>query len=453
MRTWVLVFTGVLMHSGMAASEVKTVDGVRMVYVPDPDLGIVHFEVLFEGGSLRDPEGQEGVANLTANMLLRGTPTKTYQQIMDEVNYMGAELDSVSAREFFGLAGSFMPRFRSEMEDLLREVLGVPSFPENEFETERSLVVEELVNIRNEDAELARYFFTQFLYRGHPLGRPRMGFIDTVKGLKAKDCQDFYKKYARKETMIMVLSGSIGRAEAEEFVRRVAELVPSGEVEAVFVPPPPKVEGVHVLIVDKPERTQTQVVMGHPSLGWRDPDLFPVLVGNTAFGGTFTSRLMREIREKRGWSYGVSSIITAGREFGTLAISFFPASQDTVKAIGLAMELVREVSEKGLSEEEVKFAQNHLANQFPFRVETARKRAEEEAANILLGRDKEFLDKYIERVRAETVESVNRAMAKWFHPNDMVVVVVGTARALEGEIRSLPNVVEVVVHPFDKDRL
>jgi len=441
-------------QGGAMADQIESVDGVRMIHVPDPGLGVVFVQVLFEGGALMDPAGEEGLANLTARMLLRGTKTRTYQQIMDEVNNLGASLDATARKEVFGLYGDFMPRFLERYAEIVADVLAHPAFrSDEEFRREKALVLEDLVNIRNDDAELAQHFFARFLYRRHPLGRPTQGYLSTVSKIQARDCRTFYRRIARRGNLIIAIAGDVSAEDARRFVRTVAAAVPDGRVEPPKLPGPPKRSGIRVLIVDKPERSQTQVILGHPSLGWRDPDLFPVLVGNTAFGGTFTSRLMQEIREKRGWSYGVSSQVTGGREFGTLAIRFFPASRDTPAAIALARDLIRAVASEGLREDEVAFARNHLAHQFPFRIETAAKRADEILATLIYGRPPDFLDSYVRRVQEQTTDAVNRAMARWFDPDNLVIVVVGTASELQEPLRAMPGVREVRVHPYDRDRL
>ncbi|NOZ00527.1 MAG: insulinase family protein [Deltaproteobacteria bacterium] len=229
--------------------------------------------------------------------------------------------------------------------------------------------------------------------------------------------------------------------------------IPPGAHERKPMPPPPELHGIKILLVDKPDRTQTQVLMGRPSLSWKDPDLFPVLVGNTAFGGTFTSRLMREIREKRGWSYGVSSFITAGREFGTMAIRFFPANKDTVPAIRLTLDLLKDLVKKGLKDEETSYAENHIANQFPFRLETARKRAGEKLADELYSRPRNYIRDYVKNVRAQDTRTINAAMAKWFDPQGLAVVVVGSAKDLLDGLKKIPGVTGVEVHPYDVDML
>jgi len=443
-----------LMASGLLmAKELPVVDGVRLIHAENHDVKMVFVEVAIEAGSVLDPKGKEGLASLSARMFLRGTDQRTYQEIMDEVNDLGASLDSSGHKEFIALAGDFMPRYLDRYAAIMADVLTNPVFPDKEFEHERSLVLEDLLNVRNDDADLARYFFARFLYQGHPLGRPNVGYSTSVASLKASDCRGFYKKNVRKGNLVVVLAGAIDEKAAKDFVKKITAGIPAGPRVRTDLPPAPKWKGIRVMVVDKPERTQTQVLLGHPSLNWRSPDLFPLLVGNTAFGGTFTSRLMQEIREKRGWSYGASSFITAGREFGTLAIRFFPANKDTVPAIRLTLDLLNDLVDKGLTDEETGYARNHIANQFPFRLETARKRAAEQLADEIYGRPDGYIRDYVATVRKQTTKGINAALARWFQPDDLAVVVVGTAKDLVGDLEKIPGVTSVVVHPFDKDQL
>ncbi len=435
------------------AKDISTVDGVKLIHVENADLGIVFAEVVIEAGSLFDPPGREGLADMTAHMLLRGTKTRTYQDVMDEVNNLGANIDASAQKEFMAISGDFMPRHLDRFASVVADVLGNPAFPEDEFDHERMLAVEDLKNVRNDDAELAGYFFARFLYKGHALGRPTRGYLGTLAALKASDCRDFYKAHVHKANLTVVLAGSIDRKGAEKFVRAITKGLPAGTAETATYADAPKSEGLRVLLVDKPDRTQTQVILGRPTLAWRNADLFPLLVGNTAFGGTFTARLMREIREKRGWSYGASSSINAGRVFGTQAIRFFPATKDTVPAIKVTLDLIRDVRENGLDASEVEFSKNHLANQFPFRLETARKRADEMLADAVFARPKGFIAGYIKNVKAQTRETVNAALARWYSSTDLVITVVGTAKDLVDDLKAIPGVVSVQVVPYDTDVL
>jgi zinc protease len=429
------------------------VDGVRLLHVPQTGLGIVQIEVVVEGGSLLDPPGKDGLASLTASMLLRGTKNRSYRQIMGAVNDLGATLEAEAQKDALVLAGDVMPRYLDRWTALVADVLAHSTFPAGAFRQERALVLEDIRALRDDDGELARHFFARFLYRGHPLGRPTLGFAATVAKLAAADCRAFAAAHLRRGNVVVLVAGDVDLEGARRVASAIAAAVPDGPREAPDMPPPPAGRGIRVLVVDKPDRTQSQVVLGHPSIAWRDPDLFPLMVGNTALGGTFTSRLVREIREVRGWSYGVSSSISAGRQAGTFSVGFFPQAKDLAPAIRLALDLLRQAARDGLPEDEVAFARDHLAHQFPFRVETARKRAEEALADLLYDRPAGFLSDYVASVEAQSAAVVSAALARDLHPDDAVVVVVATAAAVEADLKAIPGVVSLEVVPYTADSL
>jgi len=440
--------------AGETMAQVVDVDGVRLIHVEQPGLGLVQVEVVIEGGSLQDPQGREGAANLAASMLLRGTATRSYRAIMGQVNDLGATIEAEAQKDAIVVAGDVMPRYLDRWAAIVADVLAHPSFPAAAFRQERALVLEDIRNLQDDDDELARHFFARFLYRGHPLGRPTIGFAASVARLRRQDCVDFYRRFVRKGNVIVVVAGDLSREGAVGLARTLAAGVPDGPRDAMRLPPPPAPsKGLRVLIVDKPDRTQTQVMLGHSSIAWSDPDLFPLLVGNTAMGGTFTSRLVREIREVRGWSYGVSSSITAGRDFGTLVVAFFPGVKDTIPAIRLALDLLGDAAANGLPEEEVAFARDHLANQFPFRVETARKRADEVLADLLYERPAGFLSGYVASVKSQDAAAVSAALRRQYHPGQAAIVVVGTAKDLEAGLKTIPGVASVEVVPYTADAL
>lgn len=435
------------------AVAVRQVDGVRLVHAEDPDLGYVIVEVVVEAGALLDPPGREGLASLAASTLLRGTRNRTHQQIMDDVNDLGAGLDTTAQKETIAIVGDVMPRYLADWGAVVADLLAHPAFPADEVERERALVLEDLRNLRDDDGELAGHFFNRFLYRGHPLGRPTDGSLASVARLKAADCRAFHRAHVRRGNLIVLAAGAIDAAGADALVRRLVADVPEGRTERARMTVPPRVEGRRVLIVDKPGRTQCQVALGHPSISWRDPDLFPLLVGNTAFGGSFTSRLVREIREERGWSYGAGTAITAGREMGTFSARFFPATRDTVPAISLTLDLMARAASDGLDDEEVAFAKDALANQFPFAIETVAKRAFERLVDEVYDRPPEFTEAYVERVRALDAQAVNAALSRWYRPREVAIVVVGTARDLRDDLAALPGVSSVDVVPYTTDEL
>lgn len=401
-----------------------------LIHLEDQRLNLVFFEILVHGGSWDDPSGMEGLADLTALNLLRGTAHRSYSAIMDGFNDIGASVDVASHREYITISGDFMPRYRHVFAGIMSEILSSPSFPAGEFKKEKALALEDIRNLVNDDSELARHHFYRYLYGDGRDGRPSGGFYRTVSKLGVQDCRDYYRTHFVRGNVVVVLSGAITPDEAAQFLDTVTgQMEPGPCLVAPSLEPVVQNAG-RLLIVDKPGRTQAQVVMGHSSISWSCPELFGILVGNTAFGGNFTSRLVTEIREKRGWSYGVSSGISAGRDSGTLTMRFFPETRDVAPAVELAGRLFSECAAGGLREDEVESAVNNLVRQYPFRIETVRKRADEEVADLIFRRPAGLSSRFVEKVSAQTPASVNHALGLHFRPSDLASVVVGDSAAL-----------------------
>lgn len=405
-----------------------------LIHLEDPVINMVFVEVIIHGGSFHDPVGKEGLADLTALNLLRGTAKRSYSEVMDGFNDLGSCVDVASHREYITISGDFMPRYKDRFADVLGEVLSCPSFPAAEFRKEKALALEDIRNLINDDAELARHHFYRYLYGDRPAGRPSSGFSKSVSSITVGDCRDFYKTHFVSGNVIVVLSGAITRSEAEAFTAAITAGLPIGPAVLQPVLPDDSDHAGRILFVDKPGRNQAQVVMGHSSISWSCPELFGILVGNTAFGGTFTSRLVNEIREKRGWSYGVSSSILAGRDAGTLMMRFFPENRDVAKAVELASNMFSDCARSGLAPTEVEAAVKYLVRQYPFRIETVKKRADEILSDLVFNRPTGMMSRFVEMVSHETVQSVNQALALHFKPQQMVTVIVGTAADLMDDL-------------------
>ena len=419
-----------------------------LIHLDDKRLNLVFFEVLIFGGSYDDPLDKEGLADLTALNLLRGTSLRSHSEIMDGFNDLGASIDVSSHREYISISGDFMPRYREELADLLSEILSRPAFPADEFRREKALALEDIRNQVNDDVELASYHFHRFVYGNCLDGKPSQGFRRTVSKLTESDCREFYRTHFVSRNVLVVLAGSINADQAVRF----AEQVTGGLSEGTAVMPPevlvPGCGGRRCLLVDKPGRNQAQIAMGHSSASWKSPGLFGLLVGNTAFGGTFTSRLVDEIREKRGWSYGVSSSILAGRDNGTLLMRFFTENKDTLPAIELASKMFEDCARDGLTGQEVESAVRYLVNQYPFRVETVKKRADEQVVDLVFDRQPQMMMDFVDHVSRQTVDTVNQALAKYFRPQCLSVVVVGTADLLADNLVALFGASSVDVIDF-----
>ncbi|MCA9524511.1 MAG: insulinase family protein, partial [Myxococcales bacterium] len=245
-------------------------------------------------------------------------------------------------------------------------------------------------------------------------------------------------------------SGTIDRARATALVRKYFARLPKGEARRVTLAPAKPPKGRTLLFVDKPKRTQTQVFVGHLGIRATSRHFFPLEIANTIFGGTFTARLIQEIREKRGWSYGAYSYNQVGRTIGRYFFRFYPANKDCIPALKLGLTLFETLVADGLSDQEVAFAKSYIKNSFPFRIETAQKQLAEALRLELLGLPVDYLEHYLERISRTSSAEVKTTLRAVLHPNDVMIVIVGTYETLAKQLRQIPGVNRILVNRYDR---
>ena len=422
-----------------------------MLFLPDRDHPFLHLQLHFVGGSASDPPGKEGLAYLTGQLLQRGAAGLSRRCFAEAVEGLGGALSVSVGRESLVVEADTLLRNRDAVLDRLADSVVRPDLLEEELDRLRRQTVAELEDLRDSDEDLAQHLFFQALYQPDPSARPVKG---TEASLERIGPDDIRACYARIFTRANLFAAGCGDADGEELgatlERRLSDL-PAG------VPPPRPVVvtedpgRIRVILVDKPERTQTQLFAGRSSVSASHPDFDALTVANTVFGGTFTARLSHEIREKRGWSYGAYSTLYALRSHGALVMRYYPARADTVAALELGLAMMRDWVADGVTEDEAAFARGYLHNHFPFRFESARKRLEQAVHLRLLGLPADHLDGYLDRIGAVTSDVANAALARHVRADDLTVVMVCSADGLQDAVRAVPGVGSVEVHPYDHD--
>jgi zinc protease len=216
------------------------------------------------------------------------------------------------------------------------------------------------------------------------------------------------------------------------------------------VPPPTFDEGRRVLIVDKPERTQTQIIIGTLGSHVQDPDHTSLQVANVVFGGLFTARLTHEVRSVRGLSYGASSNLGHDRQRELWSMWTFPSAKDAKGCIDLQLRLYDEWIQKGVTPSELRVAKNFLIKSHAFEVDTAQKRLDQVVEKELFDLPADYHSGFSKRVAEVTRDSANAALRKRLSRRDQAIVVVATAQQLQPQLRKLPRVRELRVVPFDR---
>jgi zinc protease len=423
---------------------------MKMILEESHAVPYVHVNVVLRSGALHDPEGLEGTAYLASQMLTRGTKTRSRAQFDEELDALGGELDVSVGRESVVLEGEVLSRNLEPFVALMGEALREPAFDPDELGLLRRLTIAELEQVRDSDGELCGEAFNRHMWGAHPYGRPAKGTVASLERIGQGELLARQRTHVVEPNLLVAAAGDVTQ---EQLARLVQEHLSGlgGEAPAEHpMPEPARGGGVRAQLVDKPERSQTQVRWGHPCVMANHPDVIPLSVGNTIFGGTFTARLMQEIREKRGWSYGAYSRLFADRRTGAVTISYQPAVEDTVASLELGHALFEALSARGVTAEELAFARSYLANAFAFQVETPARRMWQHVQIELLGRPANWLETYVSRISAVTLDEVNAALRAHLSPSDLALTVVCTADTIREGVAALPFVSDVSVVPYDE---
>jgi zinc protease len=412
-------------------------------------LPLVHVGLVLRTGSLHDPRGLEGLARMTARMLRMGTRKLTAAQVEERIDSLGAQLSVSCAPSYVQLSGAVVAHNLEPYFQLLCELIQAPAFRAADLARAKRETIAELVGMVDDDRALAARHFRGFTLGKHPYGRPVAGSTQTVRGITRDLVRAHHEKHFVRNNLIVSMSGDVKLERAQQLVAAHVQL-PEGRVPKVEAPATTIAKGRRLLIVDKPERTQTQIIVGTLGTHVLDPDHTALQVANVVFGGLFTSRLTHEVRSVRGLSYGASSNLGHDRERELWTMWTFPAAKDAHKCLELQLGLYDDWIKHGIKPSELKRAKDFLVKSHAFEIDTAQKRLDQRVEAELFGLSKDYFDGFVERVQNVTLKEANAALQKRLSRRDLALVVVATAKELRKELATLPGLDDVKVVPFDK---
>jgi zinc protease len=374
------------------------------------------------------------------------------QDIDTRIDALGGSLGADVGVSSTSFHGTVIARSLDAFTDLVVDVLGRPGFSADELEHLKRETENELIESRDNDRALAQRWFRRKLFQGHPYGRSVSGTLHTIRTFDESSVRGLYDHTFLGKNCLFAFAGDIDRERAEQVRGRVLSALRPGERRVDAVPEPTQRAGRHLVIVDKPERTQTQILIGRLGSHPRDTDHTPLHVANTVFGGTFTARMTQKIRSERGWSYGAYSDLPYDRRRQAFSMWTFPKASDAAPCIALELQMLHEFWNEGITNKELTWAKRYLVRSHAFSIDTAAKRVGLALDSELFDLPPGYHEQYVERVQAVTLEQANTAIHERLTPDDLLVVVVGTDAEIGGSVReAIENLASTEVIPFDSN--
>ncbi len=422
----ILLLFPVLVAAAPLAERQVLDGGVTLLVASRRALPIVTVKVSVRAGSLWEPEGRAGLANLTASLLTRGTATRTAAQIDEEADFIGASLSSWAGRDSSELELTLLKKDLPTGLELLADALLRPEFPDREIARKVGEFKAALRKRQEDPGEVAREAFDGLVFGSHPYGRSLEGTDASLSAITRDDVLRFYRAhYSPERTMITVVGDVEPKEVAERFRTLLRDWPRGGGTAGETAEPKPLPEKVLVKKIDRGV-TQANIVLGHQGVKRDNPDYYALTVMNYILGGGgFSSRLVEQIREREGWAYDVSSSFSPGLERGSFQVVLQTKNETAGPAVREVLRELRRIIDQEVTDQELADAKAYLTGSFPLRLDTNRKLADliSTVEYYKLGLD--YADRYPTLINAVTRADVLRVARAYLRPDRYVLVVVG----------------------------
>lgn len=399
-------------------------NGIVLLVAERPAVPIVAVRAYFRAGSAFDPPDALGLANLTAELLTRGTATRSSEDLDQAIEFVGGALESDAGRDGITVSLSILKKDFGLGLDLLTDVVRAPSFPEHEL-TRKAKEIQAGIKRSEENPEaVAGRELMRLVYPHHPYGHPVEGTLESVGALTRQRVVEFYERHIRPDAAIIAVVGAVTVAEARrEVLGRLGNWpkpsAPPPAVRAAESAPSPQERTI------KRDLTQATVSMGRRAIRQDNPDYFALVVANYILGGGSTSRLYQRVRDEAGLAYSVYSYVSPGRYGATAVVGLQTRTAEVARALGITREQLARMSKEPVSDLELALAKSYLIGSFALRLDTSAK-----VANFLIGTEEQglgldYADRFKERAAKVTAEDVRRVAGRYLVPQTFDVVTVG----------------------------
>ena len=412
--------------------------GIRLITAAVPKLPVVTLLVIVDAGSTDDPAGKEGVAALTAALLLEGTAQFSGADLAEKFERLGTSVESGADWDSAFTKITVLSDRLDEAAVLLGQVLGEPTFPDREVERLKAERLTEILQLETEPRGLADEKFSEFLYSPESrYSKPDEGSTGSVNAISRADIERFYRARYRTGSTTVIAAGDISVDAARSLIAEAFQNWPTGSAESAMLVAAARTRRKNVHIINKERAPQSELRVGHIGLPRRNSDFFPTLVMNAVLGGLFGSRINLNLREVHGYTYGASSFFDWRRGPGPFVVSTAVQSEVTAPALReIFLEIDRIRSEK-ISDEELSLARDYLDGVFPIRYETTAAIASALATLVIYGLPTNYYDTYRKHIRGVSSDAILAAARDHLHPHELQTLVVGDARVIRDSIAEL----------------
>ncbi|WP_370276122.1 M16 family metallopeptidase [Roseovarius indicus] len=427
-----LTLTALPARAEVDIKEVTTPGGIEAWLVEEHSLPFVALELRFRGGTSLDAEGKRGAVSLMTALLEEGSGDLDSRGFARAAEELAAEFSYNASDDAVSVSARFLTETRDEAIDLLRASIADPAFNPQAVERVRAQIVSILQSDLKDPDEIVRNAFGKLVFGDHPYGSPENGTIESVGALTREDLEAAHKAVFARDRVYV---SAVGDITEDELATLIDDLL--GDLPETGAPLPGEADvnlpgGVQVVDYDTP---QSAVIFGQPGLERDDPDFFAAYVLNHIIGGGgFSSRLMTEVRQTRGLTYGIYSYLSLKDNAQTWIGSVSSANDRVAEAIEVIRDQWASVKENGVTAEELEDAKTYITGAYPLRFDGNGPIADIAVGMQVDGLSKDYIATRNDKMNAVTLEDVNRVARERLDPDKLTFVVVGQPEGLNSTI-------------------
>jgi len=402
-------------------------NGIRLLTERMTQVRSVSIGVWLTRGSRHEAAERSGIAHFVEHMLFKGTATRTAEDIAQAIDSIGGQLDAFTAKEYASYYIKVLDEHLPLAIDILSDIVMNPAFGPDDIEREKKVVVEEIKMVEDTPDDLVHELFTQGFWQDHPLGRPILGTRDTVESFDVDLLRDYFRNAYTAPNLIVSAVGNLEHDRVRELVENKFGAVPkTGEV----VKEQPPIVAPKILVRNK-ELEQSHLCLGASSYPQNHDDRYSSYVLNTLLGGSMSSRLFQNVREKRGLAYAVFSGLSAYRDAGSFTIYAGCSNEAVGEVIDLVVEELRGVKNMRVPDAELQRAKDHLKGSLMLSLENTASRMSHLARQEIYF-DRQFgLDETLQGIERVTAADVQRVAADLFKSGSLAATVLGNVNGLQ----------------------
>ncbi len=414
--------------------EFEMKNDVEVVVIEHHEQPLVTVAVVLKAGGGLDPWEKIGLSGFTADLLNKGTQSKTADELAVWIESAGGAIGSFSGDDYVYVSVSILTEYLDTAYEYLADIIMNPVFPEDELETHRKRVKTGLELELSQPNSMAVRHFSSVVYGDHPYAKAPTP--ETVEAVTRDDIAAFHKKNFVANNALIAVVGDVKTKQVKKSLEKYFGSWVTGTPDVIEYTPAPERTSAQVYLYHRPGAVQTNYRIGHLGLRPTDPDWPAVVIGNRLFGGGSDARLFSILREEKGWTYGAYSSFSRSTDIGVFRTNAAVKAEATDSALVELMKQMDLLVNEPIPEDEIQNAKDYLIGNFPNTIETPGQISNQVINTKLLGLGKKYLETYRGKLAKVTSEDVSRAMKAHIHPDKVAIVLIGDATQIMEKVKT-----------------